>query len=80
MSITSNTAAFHYPCAMPCARKDVLTAQKIDVGLIFQAMLGTIFAAEYLRQNGIPLETALRVLTLSRRTNPTPPKMINDWK
>lgn len=61
-------------------RNDILTAQKIDVGIIFQAMLGTISAAEYLRRSGVPLEIALRVLTISHRKIPTPPLLIGDPK
>ena len=57
-------------------RIDALTAQKIDVAIIFQDMLGTAVAAEYLHENGVPLSVALRVLIHSRRKEPSPPKMI----
>ena len=57
-------------------RIDALTAQKIDVAIIFQDMLGTAVAAEYLHENGIPLSVALRVLIHVRRKEPSPPKMI----
>jgi hypothetical protein len=43
-------------------RPDVLTAQKVEVGIILQAMLGTTAAAEYLENNAINRAVALRVL------------------
>ncbi|MGK5058973.1 hypothetical protein ACQ4WY_18775 [Janthinobacterium sp. LB2P49] len=79
MLITSNTVVDH-EVSTSHTRSDILTAQKIDVGIIFQAMLGTISAAEYLRRSGVPLEIALRVLTISHRKIPTPPQMIGDPK
>ncbi|MGK5055286.1 hypothetical protein [Janthinobacterium sp. RB2P8] len=57
-------------------RIDALTAQKIDVAIIFQEMLGTAVAAKYLRTNGVPLSVALRVLIYAHRKDPSPPKMI----
>jgi hypothetical protein len=43
-------------------RPDTLTAQKVEVGIILQAMLGTPAAAEYLENNAIERSIALRVL------------------
>ncbi len=43
-------------------RPDALTAQKVEVGIILQAMLGTQAAAEYLENNAIERSVALRVL------------------
>ena len=57
-------------------RSDALTAQTIDVAIIFQEMLGTAVAAKYLRANGVPLDVALRVLVHAHRKDPSPPKMI----
>ena len=57
-------------------RIDALTAQKIDVAIIFQEMLGTAVAAKYLHTNGVSLSVALRVLVCERRKEPSPPKMI----
>lgn len=57
-------------------RIDALTAQKIDVAIIFQEMLGTAVAAKYLQTNGVALAVALRVLVHARRKEPSPPKMI----
>lgn len=57
-------------------RIDVMTAQKIDVAIIFQEMLGTLVAAKYLHEHGVPLSVALRVLIHARRKEPSPPKMI----
>ena len=50
-----------------CLRQDGLTAQKIDVGVIFQEMLGTSTAADYLAKNKVPIDVALRVLTKKHR-------------
>ncbi|WP_180977642.1 MULTISPECIES: hypothetical protein [unclassified Janthinobacterium] len=44
-----------------------MTAQKVEVGIIFQEMLDTATAAAYLAKNRVPIATALRVLTGSRR-------------
>ena len=52
---------------LECARQDDLTAQKVEVGIIFQEMLDTAAAAAYLAKNKVPIATALRVLTGSRR-------------
>ncbi|WP_141213286.1 hypothetical protein [Janthinobacterium sp. PC23-8] len=57
-------------------RTDALMAQKIDVAIIFQEMLGTSTAARYLSQQQVPLRIALRVLVHTRRNSPSPPKMI----
>ena len=43
-------------------RPDLLTAQRVEVGIILQAMLGTPTAAEYLENNGVDPAVALRVL------------------
>jgi hypothetical protein len=43
-------------------RPDLLTAQRVEVGIILQAMLGTPAAAEYLENNAIERSVALRVL------------------
>jgi hypothetical protein len=43
-------------------RPDTLTAQRVEVGIILQAMLGTHAAAEYLKNNDVPRSVALRVL------------------
>ena len=44
-------------------RPDNLTAQKVDVAIILQAMLGTVGAAEYLADNAVDMAVSLRVLT-----------------
>jgi hypothetical protein len=43
-------------------RPDFLTAQKVEVGIILQAMLGTSAAAEYLENNAVAAAVAKRVL------------------
>lgn len=43
-------------------RVDLLTAQKVEVAIVFQKMLGTEDAAAYLAENGVSEEVALRVL------------------
>lgn len=53
-------------------RGDTLTAQKVEVGIILQSMLGTVGAAEYLADNSVHISVSLRVLTKPalRRGNP----------
>ena len=50
------------PTLRVAGRPDTLTAQKVEVGIILQAMLGTPAAAEYLDNNAIARSVALRVL------------------
>ncbi|QBE64479.1 hypothetical protein [Pseudoduganella lutea] len=52
-------------------RADQLTSQRIEVALVFQTMLGTDAAAEYLRNSGIPIWITARVLGSAKR-RPTP--------
>ena len=44
-------------------RPDLLTAQKVEVSIILQAMLGTAVAATYLADNEVKLTVSMRVLT-----------------
>jgi hypothetical protein len=51
------------PTPAPLAgRPDHLTAQKVEVGIILQAMLGTQAAIEYMENNAINRHVASRVL------------------
>ena len=63
----ANTMARALPRPLPrlriISRTDNLTAQRIDVSLILQAMLGTLAAAEYLAAQGVALEVTMRVLS-----------------
>lgn len=43
-------------------RKDHLTAQKVEVALVFQQMLSTAEAEAYLARNGVAAEVIARVL------------------
>lgn len=43
-------------------RKDQLSAQKVEVALVFQQMLGTAEAQAYLALNGFPAEMIARLL------------------
>ncbi|HEX8479184.1 MAG TPA: hypothetical protein VF663_12660 [Telluria sp.] len=43
-------------------RKDQLSAQKVEVALVFQQMLGTAEAEAYLALNGFPAEMIARIL------------------
>jgi len=43
-------------------RKDQLTAQKVEVALVFQQMLSTAEAEAYLVHNGVPGSVIERVL------------------
>jgi hypothetical protein len=47
---------------MPNQRKDHLTAQKVEVALVFQQMLSTAEALAYLAQTGVPVLVIERVL------------------
>jgi hypothetical protein len=58
------------------ARVDTLTSQRIEVALVFQSMLGTNAAAEYLRNAGVPIWITARVLG-SRKRRPSP-KLLTD--
>jgi hypothetical protein len=46
----------------PAGRPDHLTAQKVEVGIILQAMLGTQAAIDYMENNAINRKVAARVL------------------
>lgn len=48
-------------------RPDHLTAQKVEVGLILQAMLGTQAAVDYMNNNAISRHVAARVLNQPER-------------
>jgi hypothetical protein len=52
-------------------RVDHLTSQRIEVALVFQEMLGADAAVDYLRNAGIPVWVAARVLGSTKR-RPTP--------
>lgn len=45
-----------------CRRRDRLTAQRIEVGLVLLEMLGAPDATDYLAQNKVPADVADRVL------------------
>lgn len=47
---------------MPNERKDQLTAQKVEVALVFQQMLSTAEAQAYLAHNGVAASVIERVL------------------
>jgi hypothetical protein len=50
------------PSLRDAGRADALTAQKVEVAIILQAMLGTPAAAEYLENNAVDAAVAQRVL------------------
>ncbi|WP_146171880.1 hypothetical protein [Pseudoduganella armeniaca] len=58
-------------CPPGNVRSDELTSQRIEVALVFQAMLGTDAAANYLRDAGIPVWITARVLGSTKR-RPSP--------
>jgi len=62
-----------------CRRSNVLDAQKVNVGIVFNNMLGGEEAALYLSKNGIPEAVTSRVLdhTRQRRKNDVPPLLSN---
>lgn len=45
-----------------CRRRNVLAAQKVNVGIVFNNMLSAEEAVHYMARNGIPEAVALRVL------------------
>jgi hypothetical protein len=47
-----------------CRRRDRLTAQRIDVGLVFLEMLGSVEAAVYLARSEVSPDIARRVLAV----------------
>jgi hypothetical protein len=51
----------------PERRVDHLSCQRVEVALVFQSMLSTNAAAEYLRNAGIPIWIAARVLGSAKR-------------
>jgi hypothetical protein len=52
-------------------RKDHLTSQRVEVALVFAAMLGPEPAKEYLQSVGVPIWVTERVLSSNRR-RPSP--------
>jgi hypothetical protein len=50
------------PALRQAGRADALTAQKVEVAIILQAMLGTPAAAEYLLNNAVDPAVTQRVL------------------
>jgi hypothetical protein len=52
-------------------RTDHLTSQRVEVALVFDSMLGTDSATEYLRNSGVPAWVTARVLSsVQRRPSP----------
>lgn len=47
---------------MQAKRTNKLSAQKVEVGIVFGRMLGTLAGAQYLARQEIALDVALRVL------------------
>ena len=62
-----------------CRRSNVLTSQKVNVGIIFNNMLGCEEAVQYMAKNGIPEAVTSRVLdhARQRRKNDVPPLTAN---
>lgn len=56
-------------------RKDRLTAQHIDVALVYKDMLGMADAMAYLQREQISREIAERVLLTDRRRNASPARL-----
>jgi hypothetical protein len=52
----------HHAALVGNRRADGLMARRVDVGLVFQLMLGTEAAAQYLRDARVPAWIAARVL------------------
>ncbi len=57
-----------YPRNLPHApRSNTLTAQRVQVGIIFLEMLGAADAAEYMLANAVPAAVVARVLAYPLR-------------
>lgn len=58
-----------------CRRRNVLSAQKVNVAIIFNNMLGCEEAIQYMARNGIPDDVASRTLdhAQQRRKNDVSP-------
>ncbi len=55
------------PSSTPLGRPDSLTAQRIQVGLVLNAMLGASAASDYFARQSVNAKTAQRVLSESGR-------------
>lgn len=55
------------PRSYPLGRPDSLTAQRIEVGLVLNTMLGTSAASDYLARQAVSVKVARRVLSESGR-------------
>ena len=55
------------PSAPPLGRPDSVTAQRIQVGLVLNAMLGASAASDYFARQSVNAKTAQRVLSESGR-------------
>jgi hypothetical protein len=56
-----------HPTLPSDGRVDQLTSQRVEVALVFQSMLGTNAASEYLRNAGVPVWVTARVLGSTKR-------------
>ncbi len=55
------------PSDPPPSRRDLVRATVVEIGIAMQDANGTDSAAEYLKSQGIDLETAVRVLSRPRQ-------------
>lgn len=60
-------AAGARPLTPQTLRGDKLTAQRVEVGMIFLEMLGAEDAAEYMLANAVPADVVARVLAHPQR-------------
>ena len=61
-----------YQANLPHApRRNALTAQRVEVGVIFLEMLGAADAADYMLSNAVPAEVVARVLAYPQRRRAT---------
>ncbi len=87
VAVDSKPAACHLVAACPAlpavqerdiplplrtiGRPDSLTAQRVEVGIVLNAMLGLAAATEYLSKHAVAVEVMLRVLSTGGRRRGT---------
>ena len=59
------------PSVRVMGRPDTLTAQRVEVGIVLQAMLGMTAATDYFSKHKVDAAVALRVLSPSGRRRGT---------
>ena len=69
--LLSSTPPREPACHLVMGRPDTLTAQRVEVGIVLQAMLGMTAATDYFSKHKVDAAVALRVLSPSGRRRGT---------